>query len=205
MRDELGILSEVAHIAAGHGSTALSDFLGKRVILNPPHTDVISPERFPQSLNKSMVAITIFSRLRSGLKGEVLFILDEKNAFRIIGLSSMVENGQKNELPILTEMGLSIIKEIGNIIIGSYLTALSITLERMIVPPLATLISGSMEYIMDFIFSPYTGQCDRYFIETFLEIPEEKITGQLCLILSPDAFNDIKEICMGILGYSSER
>lgn len=203
MQDELGILQEVGHIAAGHGSTALSDFLGRKVILEPPSTAVVSPRDLPVCLKAENMAITIFSRLRAGLKGEVLFILDEKNAFRLIGLSPVAESEFQKGLPILTEMGLSTIKELGNMIIGSYLTALSVTLDRMIVPPLPTLISGSMEYIMDFIFSPYTGESDRFFIDTLVSIPSEQMTGRICLILSPESFQEIKDICMKVLGISS--
>jgi len=204
MKDELGILQEVGQIAAGHGSTALSDFLEKKVILTPPETLVLSPEAIPQSFNVDQMSITIFSRLRSGLKGEVLFILDEKNAFRLIGLSARGNEAGPESLPILTEMGLSTIKELGNMIIGSYLTALSITLDRMIVPPLPTLISGSVEYIMDFIFSPYTGSGERFFIDTELTIPSEEMNGRICLILSPQSFREIKSICLKVLGLPFE-
>lgn len=200
MNDELGILREVGNIAACHGSTALSDFLDRRIILTPPVTSVISPGQRPPGLNPDNLSVTIFARLRSVIKGEVLFLLDEHNAFRLIGLSPLASEGQHSGLPVLTEMGLSTIKELGNIIIGSYLTALSVTLDRTIVPPLPTLISGSVEYIMDFIFSPCTGEKERFFIDTALAVPSENMNGRICLILSPDSFREIRSICLKALG-----
>ncbi len=195
MQDELDILKEVGSIAACHGSVALSDFLGEKVVLSPPQTAVISVGQIPESLKIEKIGITIFSRLNVGLKGEVIFILDEKNAFQLVDFTSHIEGSGKDKLSLLTEMGVSIIKEIGNMVIGSYLTALSLTLNRMIVPPLPTLISGSLKYILDFIFSPYTPEETRYFIQTLFELPESDIRGYLCLILPSESVNDIKDTC----------
>ena len=154
MQQELEILREIGRVSAYHGSNALSDFLGNEIILSPSSAELISTYKIPH-IDIDKVSVAIFSRLRQGLRGEVAFILDERNAFKLIDLSKM-KGGEDRELGVLTEMGVSIIKEIGNIVIGSYITALSLTLKKMIVPPLPTFLSGSLEHIfLDFIFAPY--------------------------------------------------
>ncbi len=199
MQDKLEILKEVGSIAACHGSVALSDFLGSKIVLTPPTTAVISLKEIPSTIDIDKIGITIFSRLNVGLKGEVTFILDEDNAYRLIDLSYHIGEEVKKKLGILTEMGVSIMKEVGNMVIGSYLTALSLTLNRMIVPPLPTLISGSLQYVFDFIFSPYTKEDHRYLIQTTFSVPEENINGYLCLILPTESVQDIQETCQKIL------
>ena len=194
-QDKLGILKEVGSIAACHGSTALSDFLKSKVILRLPSIDIIHFGEVPSGIKVDKVSVTIFSRLGIGLKGQIIFILDEDNAYKLIDLSYNMDNSERKELGILTEMGVSTMKEIGNRVIGSYLTALSLTLDRMIVPPLPTLISGSIEYVLKFIFSPNDREDFYYIIQSIFSIPEHNIQGYLCLILSDESVRDIKSTC----------
>jgi len=199
IRDKLDILKEVGSIAACYGSTALSDFLKSKIILNPPLTDIIHLKTVPSSIKIDKVGVTIFSRINVGLKGEVIFILDENNAYNLIDLAYNMGAEEKRKLGLLTEMGVSIMKELGNMVIGSYLTALSLTLNRMIVPPLPTLISGSIEYVLDFIFSPYSKEEFRYLIQSIFSVPDYDIKGYLCLILPTGSVQDIKDTCKKML------
>ena len=84
-------------------------------------------------------------------------------------------------------------------VISSYLTALSLTLNRIIIPPLPTLISGSIEYIFDFVFSPYAGEEFRYLIQSVFSVPGYNVEGYLCLILPAESVQDIENTCRKIL------
>ncbi len=199
IKDKLDILKEAGSIAACYGSSALSDFIKSKIILNPPLTDIIHLKTVPPSIKIDKVGVAIFSCLSVGLKGEVIFILDENNAYNLIDLVYNTGTEEKKKLGLLTEMGISIMKELGNMVIGSYSTALSLTLNRMIVPPLPTLISGSMEYVLDFIFSPYSEDEFRYLIQSVFSVPECNIEGYLCLILPAESVEDIKDTCKRML------
>ena len=198
-KDKLDILKEAGSIAACHGSTALSNFLKRKVILKPPLTNIIHLREVPPSIKINKVDITIFSRVNVGLSGEVIFILDENNAYSLIDLAYNMGVEERSKLGLLTEMGISIIKEIGSMVISSYLTALSLTLGRMIVSPLPTLISGSIDYVLDFIFSPYAGEESRYLIQSVFSVPGYDIEGYLCLILPAESVQDIESTCRKIL------
>jgi len=130
MKDELDILKEVGSIAAGHGGVALSEILDKKVILEVPSVEIISAQRVPKSMNLEKLGIAVFFQLLVGLQGKVIFILDEKNAFKLVDLSYKIRD-LKREPGIITEVSLSLIKEVGNIVVCSYLNALSLTLKRI--------------------------------------------------------------------------
>jgi len=211
MNEVLDILKEIGRIAAYHGSSALSNFLGNKILLSPSSADFISIEEVPPNIHIDKVGVAIFYKINVGIRGDVVFILDERNAFKLIDLSKIKKEEERElsmltemrELSVLTEMGVSIIKEIGHMVIGSYLTALSLTLERMIVPPLPTFLSGTLKHIfLDFIFSPSVveeAEKHRYFIQTLFESPQEQIKGYLCLILPPKSVEEIKETFKGTL------
>lgn len=198
MHDEMGMLKEVGSIVAGHGGIALSEILGRKVILDIPHMDVVPRMECSFAPSRSDIGIGIFSRIAVGLKGEVVVLLDEKNAFKLINLSYKL-NDEEKKLGAFTELGLSLVKEIGNIVIGAYLNSLSLFLKRMIIPSLPTLISGVMENIINIIIVPQKEDDYNIVIEVTFEEPIDKIRGSFYLVLTQDAVVDIQQTCRKIL------
>jgi len=96
---------------------------------------------------------------------------------------------------IMTEMSLSLIKEIGNVIIASYLNALSLVLKRMIIPSIPTLISGSIGEILNIILSPYAGEEFSFLVETNFENQGSSIKGSFYLVITPNTAKDISDTC----------
>jgi chemotaxis protein CheC len=198
MQDELDILREVGSIAAGHGSTALSEILGRRINLSLPVTDIISCGEVSKKVHLENIGIIVFSKILVGLQGEVAFILDEKNAFKLIDLSYRLKREEKR-MGLITEVGLSLLKEVGNIVISAYLNALSLMFKRIIIPPVPTLMSGLVEDIIDIILASYGTEEYVVFIEAVFEEPQEKIEGRFYLILTPQGAKDIRETCKRML------
>lgn len=198
MQDELDILRETGSIAAAHGSIALSEILGRRIILNVPSTDIISCQDGSKRINLEKIGVAIFSKVLVGFEGEVAFLLDEKNAFKMISLSYKIREEEK-KASIITETGLSFLKEIGNITISTYLNALSLVLKRVIIPSPPTLISGAIGGILSIILSPYGTDDYIYLIEAAFEEPRENIKGCFYLVLTPAAAKDIRETCKKML------
>jgi len=198
MQDEMDILKEVGNIVAGNGSVALSGILDRKIMLGLPSMEVLSGQEKPKTIDLQKVGIAIFSKIVVGLRGEVIFLLDEKNAFKLLNLSCRVKDHEK-QTGTFTEFGLSLIKEIGNIVLGSYLNALSLILKRMVVPSLPTLISGVMENILTISLSPYGKEEYTLLLEVKFDEPQENISGSFYLILTPEAVWDIKETCKKML------
>jgi len=201
MKETLDIVKEVSRSAAEQTTTALSYFLQSKVILKPSFAEIISISEIHKNIYFQIreVGVLIFAKLRAGLEGELIFSLDEANAYRLVNISSMQRNEKEEEkLGAITEMGMSILKEVGNMVVGSYLTALSVALKKMITPPLPILISGSLEKIFsDVIYNPYipVKQIQRYFVQTDFEVPKENIKGTLSLALTANSAEDIKQHC----------
>mgnify|MGYP000126618539 CR=1 FL=1 len=190
MYDELDILREVGSIAAGHGSIVLSTMLSRNITLNVPSVDIIACDEVPKNISLKNIDVAIFSQLFEGFEGAVAFVLDQKSVFRMVDLYCKVEDGESPSR--VTETALSLIREIGNVIIGAYLDVLSSVVRKAIVPPYATIISGDIDNIMYLIFSPYERDDYACFIETIFEEPKDKIKGGFYLILSSDSADELR-------------
>ncbi len=198
MYDELDILREVGSIAAAHGSIALSDMLGRRINVSVPSIDIISCVGIPTKTDVERVGFAIVSKHPTGLNGDIFFLLDEKNALRLIDLFYKI-SAEDKKTSVLTEMGMSLIKEIGGIIIGAYAAGLGMLLKRLIIPTAPILISGSMAEILSMVLSTFGDEDYALLTEAIFEEPKEKIDCAFYLVLSPDAASDIRQACKNIL------
>jgi len=194
MPEEIDILKEVGIITAGHGSVALSNILERKITLDVPSVNIISSEEIPKHIETERISMAVFSRIFEGLEGGGAFILDGKNALKLIDLSYKIKQ-DTGQLGGLVETGLSLIKDIGNIIVDSYLNALGSIFKKVIIPSIPTLISGTIGEILYLMLSPYGAKEYACLIETIFEEPREKIRGGFYLILSPQGIKDVRNAC----------
>ncbi len=194
MHDEMDILREVGSIAAAHGSIALSEILGRRINLFLPSIDIVANVGVSTKIDVEAVGIAVIARMAAGMKGEAAFLLNEENAFKLIGLSCNIDEKDKKS-EVLTEIGISILKEIGNIVISAYLGAIGMMLKRVVIALPPTLISGTIDEILNILVS--FSRSDEYvlLIEAVFEEATEKIKGGFYLLLGQEAASDIRRAC----------
>ena len=198
MQDEMDILKEVGTIAAAHGGIALSEILDRRINLIIPSVDMVSCSQMSNKLGKGKLGIAVIFKLLTGLKGDAVFILDEQNAFKLISMSHKSKNDEKSPA-VLTEVGLSTLKEIGNIVTGAYLSAIGIMLKKVILTYPPTLISGTVDEVFNLAFSSSKSDDYALLIEAIFEEENEKIEGGFYLIISQESAGDIKKACKQML------
>lgn len=198
MHDEMDILREVGTIAAAHGGIALSEILDRRINLIIPSVDMVSCSGIANKLGKGKLGIAVIFKLLTGLKGEAVFILDEKNAFKLISLSQKTKNEERRP-DVLTEVGLSTLKEIGNIVTGAYLSAIGIMLKKVILTYPPTLISGTVDEVFNLVLSSSKAGDYALLIEAIFEAADEKMEGGFYLIISRESAEEIKKICKQML------
>ncbi|MCD6228477.1 MAG: chemotaxis protein CheC [Candidatus Omnitrophica bacterium] len=195
MRDEMDVLKEVATIAAAHGSNALSEILKRTIKLNLPLVTTVTPDNLEKEIDSDEIVLSVQSRILSGIEGKVLLVLEEKSAFRLINICYKGED--KVSSGFLTEVGLSVVKEIGNVVIGSYVGALSMFLKLLIVPSIPTLISGPLYEIVSSALSLEKEHI--LMIEAVFEESEEKIKGKMYFVLTQRGREIINQACDKIL------
>ena len=192
MKDEMDILKEVGGIAAAHGSTALSEMLGRKVNLSVPTVMLASAKHMNEKISTSGSSLILQTYILTGLKKETLFIiLNEKAAYRMVDICCHIENIKGGAF---TEMAMSLIKEIGNVVNSAYIAALGHFLNRVIIPSIPVLINAPFSEVTRLISTHYADE-NSILIESVFEAPKENITGNIWLILTPPTAEEIKQAC----------
>jgi chemotaxis protein CheC len=121
----LDFLKEIGNIGAGHAATALSKLLNKKIEMNVPRVEIVSfDEMVDLAGGAEKVVASVFLRIEGDIPGSMFFILPLDHAAHFIG--KMIEDPQFSlSEPPYSEIGLSALQELGNILCGSYLTALA--------------------------------------------------------------------------------
>ncbi len=197
MKDEMDILKEVGNTAAAHGSIALSEILGKKIKLYLPVADIIPCKNIEKPIPQEGMSMTLQTQLLSGLEGKIVFVLEERQAYKLIDICYTGEGVKKTG--VFTEMGMSLIKEVGNVVIASYISALGFFLKKLIVPSLPMLINAPFQEIIKLVVAGYGEQDYILVVESVFEESESKIRGTFWLLLTPDSVKEIKEACKKLL------
>lgn len=198
MKDEMDILKEATSISAGQASIALSEITGRRINLTMPSLQIVECDEISKKILPDRIVLSINSHILSGLKGDILFILKEESAFKLID-ACYRDQKEIGKTGVITEMGMSIIKEVGNIVISSYVGALSVLLKRVIIPSVFTLISGPIDQIIKMTLHTYTEKTCLLLVEAAFEEPKDNIKGSFYIILTHEAMREIQNACKKIL------
>ena len=119
---KMDVLREVGNIGAGNAATALSRLLDKKVDMMVPTVSLLTFDEIADRVGgPEAVVVAIFLRVSGDAPGNMFFIIDQDSARRLLsGLLSL----EVSEDLAYTEMELSALCEIGNILAGSYLSSL---------------------------------------------------------------------------------
>ncbi len=142
---EIDILKEIGSIGGGNAATALSSMLNAKVNMSLPKVEILD---FNEALNNvgdpEEVVAAILVEMSGELGGIMLFILTKQFSDEI--LFRMLGKTQADFFE-LEEIDSSVLMEIGNIVISSYITAMSSLVNMSVdlsVPQLAVNMLGGI-------------------------------------------------------------
>lgn len=117
------VLKEIGNIGAGNATTALSKMLNIKIEMKIPKIDLLEFKEVSDIVGGAEnIVAGILLHLSDDIDGMIMFILDEKSAGNMV---KKLLGGLSNGISEFSEMELSALQEIGNIIAGAYLNSLS--------------------------------------------------------------------------------
>ena len=119
----LDVLKEIGNIGSGNAATALSQMLNTPVDMNIPVVKILDISELADTLGgpENQVVGILFS-LSNEFEGMMMFITEKQFAHLVLN----VLMGKKfDKFEDLGEMDISAIKEVGNIMVSSYIRAIS--------------------------------------------------------------------------------
>jgi len=141
----LEALKEIGNIGSGNAATSLSTLLQIRIDMTVPHVWLVSLDKLNEALgDMNETKAALYLKVEGEAAGKAIFILSLHSA-GLIAKKLL----QRQEFPDLftDEMAQSALREVGNILVSSFVTALStfsgIPLQ-LSVPALAVDMIGAM-------------------------------------------------------------
>ena len=113
----LDALGEISNIGSGHAATALSMLIGRPVDLTVPNASLVPLAEATEQLgDPETEVIAVLTPVGGGMTAQVLLVFDMQSAAALCTMLGVERD---------TEMGLSALREIGNILTSSYVTAIA--------------------------------------------------------------------------------
>ena len=126
------VLQELGNIGAGNATTAIAAMLSIRIDMNVPKVELLEVSKLGASIcPEDEIIVGIFLEIQMDIEGSMMFLMRLDSAQYLVNKLMMRDASYKEEFD---EMDLSALKEIGNIIAGSYLSALS-TMTNLVISP----------------------------------------------------------------------
>lgn len=131
---QLDAIREVGNIGTGNAATALSQLINKKVEISVPAINIVPFDEIFSRIGGDEVVVGVIVRVLGDTPGNILFIFEKDVALNLIEQLT----GEREEY--ITDMGYSVICEIGNIISSSYMNAIAKFTNLLITPsvPAAT-------------------------------------------------------------------
>lgn len=172
----LDVLKEVGNIGAAHAATSLSQLLDRKIDMHVPNVELVSFDgMFDLAGGAETIVAGIFLRIEGDLSGSMFFVLQLDSANHFI--RKLIEDDTFDfSSPEVSEIGMSAMQELGNILSGSYLSALSDLTGLKIYPTVPSLSIDMVGAIVSFGLIEVSQFSDEVIvIDT--QIREEGING----------------------------
>lgn len=121
------VLREIGNIGAGNATTALSQMLNQKMDMSVPKVALVPFNEISDVMGaEDQTVVGIMLGFEGDVEGMMMFLFDTKSAHHLVNTLMMrdkedgVEEGAE-----FSDMDMSALNEIGNIVSGSYLTAIS--------------------------------------------------------------------------------
>ena len=128
---QLDVLREIGNIGAGNATTALAKLVNAKIDMKVPRVALVDFPNLSSTIgNEEDLMVAVLVTLSGDIKGMMMFMMDKKSTVFLI--EQMLAGSGMEVGDEFGDMEMSVIGELGNIISGSYLSALS-TMTNMVI------------------------------------------------------------------------
>ncbi len=187
---KMDVLKEVGNIGAGNAATALSHLLNRPIDMAVPKVRLVPFECIADEVGGAeQVVIAIYFRVEGEASSHLFFMFELEPAKKLL---SNLEFFPAGEEQAFSEMEISALSEIGNILAGSYLSSLADFTRLSMSPTVPQLAIDMAGAVLNYGILQYGEMGDSaLLIDTkFLEGCDE-VQGTFFLIPDPDSFSKI--------------
>ncbi len=179
------VLRELGNIGAGNATTALAQMMQCKVDMAVPKVQLLEFRELGEAMvGEETVMAGIYLGIEGDIKGSIMFLLEKAAAKHLVGkLMGMESEGEE-----FSEMEFSALKEVGNIITGSYLNSLSSITNLAIYPSVPDLTVDMAGAILSVPAIEFAALGDRMLMIQTQFFDEMVLDGYFILIPDLDSY-----------------
>lgn len=188
------VLKEIGNIGAGNATTALAKMLNIKVDMSVPQVALLPFNEISSLVgSEEQIVVGILLGIEGDISGMMMFLFDMRSAHHLVNMLMMrdLETDVDKEADAFEEMEMSALNEIGNIVSGSYLSALAgLTNMTMVstVPSLTVDMVGALLSVPAAEFGKYG---DKLLLIQSQFGEDDFVTGYFLLIPELDSYDKI--------------
>jgi len=189
------VLKELGNIGAGNATTALAQMIGSKIDMTVPQVSLLEFHELGNLMGgEEQIMAGINLLIEGDITGSIMFLLKQEAAKHLIN-QLMPGMGDPDSFEF-SEMELSALREMGNIIAGSYLNSLAGLTNLLIFPSVPDLTIDMAGAILSIPAIQFGTIGDHILLIQTQFIDEECIEGYFILLPDLDSYGKI----LGSLG-----
>ena len=184
---QLDALKEVANIGAGHAATALSQMVNTRIMVDIPEIKIVRFEDVGELLGSpDEVVSAVMMQLLGDVTGRTDQVFPWRTAVQLTSVLLRRDNEMRPE--DFGEIEQSALREVGNILVGAYINALSEFMGLMLIMSPPSIAIDTAQAVLTTSYLNFGDHQEYVFaVNTRLGMDEHTDLGAHFLLLPDDA------------------
>jgi chemotaxis protein CheC len=180
----LDLLTELGNLGAGNAATALSMMIDRKITITVPATHVVAPVEIPNIIKfYDMHTVAVIMQLANDLDCDILLVFPVEEAHKMVRIMTDCPDDEEDLAPI---------EELGNIIIGNFLNAISDFTGMTLMPAPPMHIEDLFDAILDIFLAEVSMQGRKAILfETRMVCEDEDIQAAILMFLSDELQNEL--------------
>ena len=191
---ELDVLREIGNIGAGNATTALAQMLQRKIDMSVPTAELLEFKNLGETIGgEETVMAGVYMTVNGDITGSMMFLLKKESARRLVNQLLFRSNEDIDPDAGFDEMEMSAMKEIGNIMTGSYLNSMSDLTRLKIYPSVPDITIDMAGAILSVPAIEFGVLGDRILMIQTRFFDEIEIDGYFILVPDIDSYHKILE------------
>ncbi|HOY65660.1 MAG TPA: chemotaxis protein CheC [Candidatus Ozemobacteraceae bacterium] len=183
-KDQLDALREVGNIGSGNACTALAQFLNRKIDMDVPQAKILPLNEMSMLIGgPEEMVIGIFLKVMGNISGRFLLLIPESTGVKL--MKTLIPGSTVMKASAMNDLEVSCMREVGNILAGAFLNALSVLTRTPMLNSLPSMAFDMAGALIDSVIADMAAVSDHVLmIETSFIESDENL--KIHIFLMPD-------------------
>jgi chemotaxis protein CheC len=188
---QLDAFRQMSIVGMNRAAKALSQLMKKEIRLKVPHVATMDVASIPEMLGgREEMIVGVYIRILGDAQGSILMIISRDNATSMLEL---LLGGNPAGGALLTELEISTLKEVGNILASAYLNALGERFSKTFIPSVPVFTLDSAGNVVDYLMNMEEKVHEALMIDTEFSEQDKNFAGHFFMLPVLSSFTPLLE------------